>query len=160
MLEAASRWAHRLADGDPTAREQAEQLRVALLESLETKPLVRETLVRLRRELETQLADERSDLSALIDRTLQQGIVELLDDPDRRALFDRWVRATVDDLLQRHHHQVGITVRENLEALDPSTLVAMIESRVGADLQFIRLNGALVGGLVGLLLATIGWLTG
>src|SRR6185436_17750330 len=158
VLEAASRWAHRLADGDPTAMEQAEQLRVALLESLETRPLVRETLVRLRRELETQLADERSDLSALIDRTLQKGIVELLDDPDRRTVFDHWVRTTVDDLLQRHHHQVGITVRENLEALDPSTLVAMIESRVGADLQFIRLNGALVGGLVGLLLATIGWL--
>jgi uncharacterized membrane-anchored protein YjiN (DUF445 family) len=159
MLEAASRWARRLADGDPVVRQQAEQLRAALLESLETKPLVRATLVRLRRELEAQLADDRSDLSALIDRTLQQGIVELLDDPERRAVFDRWVRATIDDLLHRHHHQVGITVRENLEALDPSTLVTMIESRVGADLQFIRLNGALVGGLVGLLLATVGWLT-
>jgi uncharacterized membrane-anchored protein YjiN (DUF445 family) len=36
----------------------------------------------------------------------------------------------------------------------------MIESRVGADLQFIRLNGALVGGLVGLALATLRWFVG
>jgi uncharacterized membrane-anchored protein YjiN (DUF445 family) len=39
-----------------------------------------------------------------------------------------------------------------LEALDADTLVAQIEDRVGGDLQFIRLNGALVGGLIGVLL--------
>jgi uncharacterized membrane-anchored protein YjiN (DUF445 family) len=35
--------------------------------------------------------------------------------------------------------------------------VARIEDRVGADLQFIRLNGAVVGGLVGLVLALLRW---
>jgi uncharacterized membrane-anchored protein YjiN (DUF445 family) len=159
-LEALGRWARRLADGDPAAREQAERVRAALLESLETRPLVRETLHRLRRALETELRDPRSDLAVLIDRTLQEGIVEVLDDPERRAAFDRWVRAMADDLLQRHHHQIGITVRENLEALESTRLVEMIESRVGNDLQFIRLNGALVGGLVGLLLASVHWLVG
>ena len=70
------------------------------------------------------------------------------------------MRATADELLRRHHHQIGLTVRENLEALDTGTLVAMIEARVGNDLQFIRLNGAVVGGLVGLVLATAHWLMG
>jgi len=46
-------------------------------------------------------------------------------------------------------------VRENLAALDTITLIALIEARVGTDVQFIRLNGALVGGLVGLLLALV-----
>jgi len=157
-LDALGRWASRLAEGDPAAREQAERLRAALLESLETSPLVRETLRRMRHALETELTDARSDLAVLIDRTLHEGIVELLDDPHRRATFDRWVREMADDLLRRHHHQIGITVRENLEALDPTRLVEMIESRVGNDLQFIRLNGALVGGLVGLLLAMLHWI--
>jgi len=44
-------------------------------------------------------------------------------------------------------------VREHLEALQTDALVAQIEERVGADLQFIRLNGAVVGGLVGLAIA-------
>ena len=39
-------------------------------------------------------------------------------------------------------------------------LVSMIEARVGNDLQFIRLNGAVVGGLVGLVLAAVHWLLG
>jgi uncharacterized membrane-anchored protein YjiN (DUF445 family) len=70
------------------------------------------------------------------------------------------VRATAEDLLRRHHHQIGITVRENLEALETGELVARIEDRVGADLQFIRLNGAVVGGLVGVALAMARWLAG
>jgi uncharacterized membrane-anchored protein YjiN (DUF445 family) len=159
-LEGIGRWADKLAAGDTEAVSQAERLRTALVESLETAPVVRETLARLRRELESQLADPVSTLSILVDRKLRAGIVELLDDPDRRATFDRWVRATADDLLRRYHHQIGLTVRENLEALDTGRLVAMIEARVGNDLQFIRLNGAVVGGLVGLALAAVHWLVG
>ena len=67
---------------------------------------------------------------------------------------------TADDLLRRHHGQIGLTVRENLDALDTDTLVAQIEDRVGADLQFIRLNGAIVGGLIGVLLALLHRLVG
>ena len=74
--------------------------------------------------------------------------------------FDDWVRRTADDLLRRYHHQIGDTVRENLEALDPGAFVLRIEERVSADLQFIRLNGAVVGGLVGVALAIAHWLTG
>ena len=46
-------------------------------------------------------------------------------------------------------------MRENLEALETGKLVQQIEDRVGADLQFVRLNGAVVGGLIGLLLALL-----
>ena len=63
-------------------------------------------------------------------------------------------------LLRRHHHQIGLTVRENLEALDTGALVRLIESRVGNDLQYIRLNGALVGGVIGALLAALRWFAG
>lgn len=81
-----------------------------------------------------------------------------MDDPVRRARFDEWVRATATSLLERHHHhQIGLTVREHLEALETETLVARIEARVGSDLQFIRLNGAVVGGLIGLGLAVLHW---
>ncbi|MBI3795862.1 MAG: DUF445 family protein, partial [Deltaproteobacteria bacterium] len=79
-------------------------------------------------------------------------------DPERRATFDQWVRNTAGDLVQRHHHEIGLTVRENLEALETGALVSQIEERVGSDLQFIRLNGAVVGGLIGLGLGLGHWL--
>src|SRR5439155_5566053 len=108
-------------------------------ESLEAGALVRDTLARLQTQIEDELGDPASPLSQLVDRKLRAGIVDLLDDPERRATFDRWVRTTADDLLRRHHHEIGHTVRENLEALETGALVAQIEERVGSDLQFIRL---------------------
>jgi len=160
VLGALQGFSDRLAAGDPDALAQAERLRAALLESLEAGPLVRDTLVRLRAQLEEDLADPHGALAALVDRQLKTGIIELLDSPERRAAFDRWLRGTAEDLLRRHHHQIGITVRENLEKLETDALVAQIEDRVGADLQYIRLNGAVVGGLVGVVLALIRWLAG
>jgi uncharacterized membrane-anchored protein YjiN (DUF445 family) len=160
VLGAARRWADRLAASDPEALAQAARVRAAIIESLEAGPLVRDVLARLRDQLEEALRDRTSVLSSLVDRKLRAGVLELLGDPERRATFDRWVRTTAEDLLRRHHHQIGLTVRENLEALETGALVAQIEERVGADLQFIRLNGAVVGGLVGLLLALGHWLAG
>ena len=150
MLE---RFATRLASGDTTTLSYIEQLRLTLLESLEARPLIAQLLAQLRQQLEGNLVSPEGTLSPWMARQLQSSIVEALQDAPRRAAFDQWVRTTIDDLLQRHHHQVGLTVRENLNALDTVTLIAQIEARIGADVQFIRLNGAVVGGLVGLLLA-------
>jgi uncharacterized membrane-anchored protein YjiN (DUF445 family) len=160
VLGAVARFADRLAAGDPEALAQASRLRTALIESLEAGPLVRDTLARLRSQLDEELDDPSGGLARLVDRELRAGIVELLDDPERRAAFDRWVRTTAEDLLRRHHHQIGVTVRENLEALDDEVFVGQIEDRVSADLQFIRLNGAVVGGLVGVALALLRWVGG
>jgi uncharacterized membrane-anchored protein YjiN (DUF445 family) len=153
VFDAVQRYAERLANADPRAIEQAEHLRLAVIESLEASPLVMDLLARLRDQLEQDLNQADGYLARLIDRELHAGILDLLKQPERRAAFDNWVRTTANDLLRRHHNQIGLTVRENLEALETSTLVAQIEERVGADLQFIRLNGAVVGGMIGVLIA-------
>ena len=121
---------------------------------------MRHLLIRLRDRVDRELTDPASRLSTFMRTELLAGVRTLLDDAERRGRFDAWVRATVDDLLRRHHHQIGLTVRENLEALDTTRLVAQIEGRVGADLQYIRLNGAVVGGLIGLLIAALRWVAG
>ena len=142
-----------LSRGDPEAIAQIERVRAAILESLETAPLVCQALVRLRRQVEEEFDARDSRLSRLIDDKLHSAILTYLEDVEHRAAFDRWVRGTAVDLVRRNHHQIGVTIRENLEGLTDDQLVEQIESRVGADLQFIRLNGAVVGGLVGVALA-------
>jgi len=155
LFEAIERFAARLSSGDAETLAQVEQLRQALVESLEAQPVLMRLLTQLQQQLEQDLSDPEGYLATLVDRRLRTGIIDLLDDAERRGLFDRWVRTTAEDLLRRHHHQIGLTVRENLDALETDALVAQIEARVGADLQFIRLNGALVGGLIGVALALL-----
>jgi uncharacterized membrane-anchored protein YjiN (DUF445 family) len=131
VLSSLRQFAERLAAGDPEALVQAERLRTAILESFEAASLIGYMLARLSDQLERDLIDSRSALSGLIERKLLAGILELLDDPERRATFDQWVRSTASDLVHRHHHEIGLTVRENLEALETGALVAQIEERVG-----------------------------
>ncbi|HXC52741.1 MAG TPA: DUF445 domain-containing protein [Candidatus Limnocylindrales bacterium] len=152
-LDTLGGFAERVEGGDPEALARIEGVRAALVESLEAGPLVRDVLSRLRAQIERDLGDPKGTLSQLIERKLQASVLQLLDHPDRRATFDQWVRTTAQELLSRHHHQIGLTVRESLEALETDRLVQQIEDRVGADLQYIRLNGAVVGGLVGMMLA-------
>ncbi len=156
--EAVCRFADQLTAGDPHALVQAQHLQEMLIESVEAAPLVRTILARVAHELERDLADPTSAISTFIERTLRKSVLELFENPERCVRFDQWVQSTASDLVQRHHHEIGLTVRENLEALETGELVAQIEARIGADLQFIRLNGAVVGGLIGLLLGILHWL--
>jgi uncharacterized membrane-anchored protein YjiN (DUF445 family) len=160
MLRSLRQFANRLVAGDPEALAQAERVRATIVESMAATSLVGTTLTRLSEQLECELLDPSSALSSLLERKLRAGILDLLGEPERRAAFDQWVRSTASDLVQRYHHEIGLTVREHLEALETGMLVAQIEERVGADLQFIRLNGAVVGGLIGLILGFVHWLAG
>ena len=155
VFDAIGGFAERVASGDPQALKQAETFRATLLESLATGPLLRDALAQLRRQLEEDLASDTSPLSALVDRRVRSTIVEWLDQPEHRRRFDEWVRTMSQELLRRHHHQIGRTVRDYLDNLKDAELVERIEARVGADLQYIRLNGAVIGGLVGVLLAVL-----
>lgn len=160
VLTSVARFADRLSTAQPDALQDVAQWRKVFADAFESEPVVRHLLVRLRDRVDRDLGDSESRLSQFLRTELRDGVRTLLDDPERCARFDAWVRATVDDLLRRHHHQIGLTVRENLDALDTTRLVAQIEDRVGADLQYIRLNGAVVGGLIGLVIAALRWVAG
>lgn len=87
-----------------------------------------------------------------INALLEQARARLAGDAAARAAVDTWIKERIVHIVDEHHGEIGALVRENLEKLDNAQLVAQIESKVGADLQYIRINGAVVGGLVGMLL--------
>jgi uncharacterized membrane-anchored protein YjiN (DUF445 family) len=95
--------------------------------------------------------DDEHELSAL-ERSLT-GIGEtLLADP---SLLERVDGAIVDGVLhvvERHQDEVGALIANTVAAWDPKVTSERIELAIGRDLQFIRVNGTLVGGLVGLAL--------
>ena len=55
----------------------------------------------------------------------------------------------------KNHSKIGKLVQENLDKLDDKTLIEMIENNVGKDLQWIRVNGAVCGFMIGLVLEGI-----
>jgi uncharacterized membrane-anchored protein YjiN (DUF445 family) len=69
--------------------------------------------------------------------------------------IDGWVIAAVLRVGEQHRHEVGQLIAQTVSSWDPEETSRRIELLVGRDLQFIRINGTLVGGLVGLLIYTM-----
>ena len=81
---------------------------------------------------------------------LNDQLAGLAADPAKREKLDRWLKKELIRLVEKNHGVIGDLVRENLERLNVRSFVASVEDRVGDDLQWIRINGTLVGALVGI----------
>lgn len=95
---------------------------------------------------------KREEIAAFLASTARAVADELGRDGGRKDAFNEWARGEVTEMVERHHPEIGRIVKENIDAINDEDLVDQIEDRVGEDLQYIRINGAIVGGLVGTLI--------
>jgi len=75
-----------------------------------------------------------------------------------RDAINRWLREATVAAMAARRDMVGALVERVIAAWDAQTIARKFELHVGSDLQFIRFNGTLVGGLIGLLLFALGQL--
>jgi uncharacterized membrane-anchored protein YjiN (DUF445 family) len=75
---------------------------------------------------------------------------KLREDPALQHQLNRLARRTAVGIAQRHGEQIVRLVSETVKRWDARTITDRIENAVGRDLQFIRINGTMVGGLVGI----------
>jgi uncharacterized membrane-anchored protein YjiN (DUF445 family) len=91
--------------------------------------------------------------------TISTGLANLgkaiLDDPALLERVDGWLRNGVVGLVERYQSEVSDLIAHTVRGWDPTATSRRIELAIGRDLQFIRINGTIVGGLVGLILYAI-----
>ena len=75
---------------------------------------------------------------------------------DLRSKVDEEVKGIIEKQIERHYNAIGRMVREGLDPLTDGMLVELIEEKAGNDLQMIRVNGSVVGGLAGMLIYVLG----
>ncbi|HFJ9467600.1 DUF445 domain-containing protein [Bacillus paranthracis] len=86
---------------------------------------------------------------------LQKQMNKIKDDEVTVQKIEDWLQKQVMKLVENNHSKIGKLVQENLDKLDDKTLIEMIENNVGKDLQWIRVNGAVCGFMIGLVLEGI-----
>jgi len=79
----------------------------------------------------------------------------LLVDDARLKEFDDFLAQFIASVVEQHRHEVSDLIDQTVRRWNPEMAAERIELAVGRDLQFIRLNGTLVGGLAGLLIHTL-----
>ncbi|MDI4648558.1 DUF445 domain-containing protein [Cohnella hashimotonis] len=82
-------------------------------------------------------------------------LASLRANPQVIELFQTWVQERITGFVERNHWKIGKLVKENIDKLDNDALIEMMEDKIGGDLQWIRVNGAVCGFLIGLALEGI-----
>ncbi|HEY1425673.1 MAG TPA: DUF445 family protein, partial [Caulobacteraceae bacterium] len=84
----------------------------------------------------------------------------LYEQDEAIEIFNDWARRALQGSVAPRRRQIGRMIAGVVAAWDVGSVVERLELQVGADLQYIRINGTIVGGLVGLTIFTVSRLLG
>ena len=140
---------------DSTTIARAEALKTGLLESERLREFASEAWESVKASLRAGLAEPSSALRAGIRSTLIDVGLKLSTDAALGARINRWIADSVSYAVQQYRHELAGVITETVERWDAKETTEKIELMVGKDLQFIRLNGTIVGSLAGLAIFSI-----
>ncbi|WP_116136195.1 DUF445 domain-containing protein [Trinickia diaoshuihuensis] len=153
---------------DDAIRNFVEQLRSspdylakwdALKERLVEHPALSDYLANIWRDskrwIESDTASPDSHIKARIEEAVA-GIADgLHSDAAMRDRLNAWLRETMLALIDGQRHAIARLISDTVHHWDADTVTNKIELEVGRDLQFVRINGTVIGGIVGLVLHTL-----
>lgn len=102
-----------------------------------------------------ELQEIDSTLKNYLKKNIQNLSENLKTDLQLQHKIDQWIRVTAYKYILKNTHQFGELISGTVGNWEGRQLSEKLELEVGKDLQFIRVNGTLVGGLVGLIIYTI-----
>jgi uncharacterized membrane-anchored protein YjiN (DUF445 family) len=144
-------WIEQLRES-PEVRERAEVIKQQVLDHPTSEQLTESLWRELKRTLDRQVDAAERGAPGGLERGLSALASAALDDEALLAKIDEWIIGAVLRIVDQHRHEVGQLISHTVSAWDPDETSRRIELQIGRDLQFIRINGTLVGGMVGLVL--------
>lgn len=155
---AAESWVARLAE-DPDWRARGEAIKAEVMDNPALEGYLDSLWEEIKRRLRADAAHDHGVVQGGLERALLALGERLEADPAMRAVANRWLRVAVQRHVIPHRGEIGGFIAGVVARWDTTTLVGKLELQVGKDLQYIRINGTIVGGLVGLLIHVAGgWL--
>jgi len=140
---------------DPRMRERVEGLKAEIIDNPAMQRWLdgiweqaRAAMLRIARDPNAALTGQLGEALRQLGGTLQQ-------DAMLRATINRFVRRTAVGMAADYGSSIVRLVSETVRGWDARTITRRLENAVGRDLQYIRVNGTLVGGLVGLILHAV-----
>ncbi|SHE67468.1 DUF445 domain-containing protein [Chryseobacterium takakiae] len=140
---------------DPKWDEEFKNIKNDLLKGDKLNEYSNDIWISIKNTLKSELQEEESSLKKYISKNLNEFSENLKTDENLQNKIDEWIRVTAYKYILRNTHQFGNLISSTVGNWQGKELSEKLELEVGKDLQFIRVNGTLVGGLVGLIIYTI-----
>jgi uncharacterized membrane-anchored protein YjiN (DUF445 family) len=134
----------------PELRAKGEQLTRDLLERPELRSWIAATWTDIKSELRSQSADPESELRRQIASAIESGGARLVAEPALTAKIDDAAEAAARYVVDHFGGEINQLVATTIARWDGEETSDRLELLLGPDLQFIRINGTVVGGIAGL----------
>jgi uncharacterized membrane-anchored protein YjiN (DUF445 family) len=138
----------------PDVIARAEALKEEWLMGAATDELARKLWEGIRQSVITYAKGSDGGPSPL-DSGLSEFGTALLSNPTLLAELDELLIDLTANVVEKYRIEIGDLIAKTVASWDPEATSRRFELAVGRDLQFVRINGTLVGGLVGLAIYTI-----
>ncbi|MBN9213463.1 MAG: hypothetical protein ABS62_05890 [Microbacterium sp. SCN 70-200] len=135
---------------DPTTIARLEDAKSAVFDSPRVRELAAEAWNTAKAGLLKSLADPDSALRRRVTAALVEIGDRLATDEALQQRVDTRIADAAVFLVDRYRHDIASIITDTVEKWDPAETTEKIELMVGRDLQYIRLNGTIVGALAGL----------
>src|SRR6266536_4491026 len=139
----------------PEVIERAEALKEEWLMGAATDDLSRKLWEGIRQAVTTYAAGGGDGAPSPLDSGLSEFGTALLSNPTLLAEIDDLLIDVTASVVEKYRHEIGDLIAKTVAGWDPQATSRRFELAVGRDLQFVRINGTLVGGLVGLVIYTL-----
>ena len=140
---------------DPETRQKLEGAKAAVFDSPKVRSLASDAWSTVKSGLISSLEDPESSLRVRITAALADIGDRLATDPALANRVNTWITDAAAFVVDRYRHDIASIITETIEKWDASETTEKIELMVGRDLQYIRLNGTVVGALAGVAIYTI-----
>ena len=147
----AAAFAQRLRN-DPELLAKGEELKQELLAHDDVRAWLQSLWGEVKRTTLAATADAGSELRARIDTGVARLGARLATEPELQEKVDAWVRRAAGYVVDHYRGEVAEIISSTVAKWDGKATADRLELQVGRDLQFIRINGTLVGGLAGVLI--------
>lgn len=140
---------------DPKWDQEFRSIKNDLLKPEKLNEYSRDIWASIKKTVTEELQHDDSALKKYISKNLDEFALNLKTNAALQDKIDNWVRVTAYKYILRNTHQFGNLISSTVGNWQGKELSEKLELEVGKDLQFIRVNGTLVGGFVGLIIYTI-----
>ncbi|MGH3918988.1 MAG: DUF445 domain-containing protein [Pseudonocardiaceae bacterium] len=140
---------------DPVTIERAEAIKQQVLAHPEVQTLVGAAWGTAKK----MLLEAAEDPSSELRRRVREGLVSLglrlTSDTELRSKVDTWLEGVASYVVSNYRGEITTLISDTVQRWDAEETSRKVELQVGRDLQFIRINGTVVGALAGLAIHTV-----
>jgi uncharacterized membrane-anchored protein YjiN (DUF445 family) len=135
---------------DPVMIARAEGIKAQVLGDPEVRELASRTWGTIKTALLTAVDDPHSELTVKFKAAVHDFGTRLVVDPELAGKVNKWIGDAAGYLVKTYRSDIAAVITDTVARWDGEETSQKIELQVGKDLQFIRINGTVVGALAGL----------